>query len=215
MRKNIILFVLLGLSISINVSAQRTRQASCSNQESARWYFMPYVGVGAAWYSYNLNGTVIDPQGKSYETEKSGTMLSYDAGLMFLHRFDVFNLGIGLEWQGFNGTSSNGFTESKVNLYYYKAYGRLEMPIYSTSFNDFGAYANIGAILPQNAAGDNPSVGLFIDLGLYYNLIINKSSSFFFGLGFQEASFNTSIGQAVSKHRQRDLKLNLGYRIWF
>jgi hypothetical protein len=215
MKKYLILIALISMLTPTMLKAQRTRQASCSNQVSDRWYLMPYGGIGAAWYSYNLNGTLMDNQGTSYETEKSSTMLTYDVGLMFLRRFDVLNLGIGLEWQGFNGSSSNGLTDSKVNLYYYKAYGRFEVPIFSSSFNDFGAYVNLGAVFPNNVSGDNPSVGYFIDLGLYYNLIINKSSSFFFGLGFQEGSFNSTIGQAISKHRQSDLKLTLGYRIWF
>ncbi len=215
MKKYILSIAILIFLIPSLAQAQRTRQASCANQESSHWYFMPYIGVGTAWYSYNLNGTVVDSKLNSYETEESNTMLTYDVGLMFLYHFDAINLGIGLEWQGFNGSSSNGFTSRDVSLYYYKAYGRIEVPIFSDSFNDFGAYANIGAILPNNAEGDDVKIGYLIDLGLYYNLIINKSSSFYFGLGYQQASFSSTIGQAVSKHRQSDLKLTLGYRIWF
>lgn len=215
MKKYIIYLVLVLLVFPTVSNAQRTRQASCANQKTTNWYFMPYGGVGMAWYNYNLNGTVMDAQLNSYETEQSKTMLTYDVGLQLLYHMEAINLGIGLEWQGFNGSSSNGLTSQDVSLYYYKAYGRLEVPIFSDSFNDFGVYANLGAVFPNNAAGENIKVGYFIDLGLFYNLIISKSSSFYFGLGYQQSSFNSTIGLAVSKHRQNDLKLTLGYRIWF
>ena len=210
----IILFIAVFLS-PLSLFSQRTRVASCANQSAARWYVMPYGGIGMGWYSYNLNGTVMDQNGSSIELEESNTLLTYDFGIHMLYRFEAINLGIGGEWQGFKGESSNGLTTSDVNLYYYKFYGRIEVPMYSDSFNDFGAYANLGGAIPNNAVGENPRIGYFIDLGLYYNLIVNKSSSFFFGLGYQQSSFNSTIGSSISKHKENDLKLTVGYRFWF
>jgi len=195
--------------------AQRTRQASCSNQTSAHWYIMPYIGAGAAWYQYDQNGSVMDQQGNSFEQAESNTMLTYYVGVHALYRFSAINLGLGGEWQAFNGQINNGLVWSDLTLNFIKIYGRIEAPIYSDSFNDFGVYANVGALIPNNAFGDSPTVGMFIDLGLYYNLILNKSSSFFFGLGYQQAGFNSTISQAVSKHNQNDVRLTFGYRMWF
>ena len=214
MRKYIFSFAILLLLVPSLAQAQRTRQASCSNQSSSHWYIMPYGGIGAAWYSYDLNGTVMD-KNKTYEKAKSNTMLTYFAGIQGLYHFDAFNLGLGGEWQAFNGTTDLGLTSVNESLYYFKAYGRIEVPMYSDSFNDFGAYANLGALFPNNVFGKNPSIGLFVDLGLYYNLILNKSSSLFFGLGFQQGGFESTIGQSISHHRQSDLKITIGYRIWF
>jgi hypothetical protein len=208
----IILFSILTPYIA---SSQSTRIASCANQQSARWYLMPYAGLGMAWYSYNLNGTVIDTNGYTHDLQESGTIPTYYAGFMFLHRFDAFNLGVGGEWQGFSGTSDNGFTQMDIDLYYIKAYGRFELPIYTSSFNDFGFYGNIGAIFPYNAQGSNVRTGFFLDLGMYYNLILTESSSLFFGLGYQQSNFETTIGSAVSKHKQNGFTMTAGYRIWF
>ena len=215
MKKYILSLIIAILFIPNLTKAQRTRQASCSNQSSSHWYIMPYGGIGTAWYSYDLNGTVIDPDGYTNEKAESKTMLTYFAGIQGLYRFSAINLGLGGEWQGFNGEMTIGQTTSDVNMYYFKGYGRIEAPIYSDSFNDFGAYANIGAIFPNNVDGDNPNIGFFIDLGLYYNLIINQSSSLFFGLGYQQAGFESTIGQAVSNHKQTEARLTLGYRFWF
>ena len=215
MKKHILNIIIIASLIPTLAYSQRTRQASCSNQSSSHWYIMPYGGIGAAWYSYNLNGTVIDSDGHTFEKAESKTILTYYAGVQGLYRFSGINLGIGGEWQGFNGEVNQGLSNSAISLYYFKAYGRIVAPMYSDSFNDFGAYANIGAIIPQNAFGESPSVGMFIDLGLYYNIIINQSSSFFLGLGYQQAGFESTIGQAVSNHKQSDLRLTLGYRFWF
>ena len=214
MRK-LLLVSLLTVLISQVTVAQRTRQASCSNQTSAKWYIMPYAGIGAAWYQYDQNGSVLDQNGHSFEQAESETLITYYAGIQALHRFSAINLGLGAEWQAFNGQINNGIAWSDVNLNFIKIYGRIEAPIYSDSFNDFGVYANVGALIPNNAFGGNPKVGMFIDLGLYYNLILNKSSALFVGLGYQQAGFSSTISQAVSKHYQNDVRLTLGYRIWF
>ncbi len=215
MRKYIFILIAGILFIPAITKAQRTRQASCSNQSSAHWYIMPYGGIGTAWYSYDLNATVIGSDGYTYEQAESNTMLTYFAGIQALYRFPAINLGLGGEWQGFNGEMTIGPSTADVNMYYFKGYGRIEVPMYSDSFNDFGAYANVGALFPNNVTGDDPKIGMFIDLGLYYNLIINKSSSFFFGLGYQQVGFESTIGQAVSKHKQNEARLTLGYRFWF
>jgi hypothetical protein len=213
--QKILIILLIGLLTPFVAKSQRTRVASCANQQSARWYFMPYAGVGMAWYSYNLNGTVMDTTGYTYDLQKSGTIPTYYAGLMFLHRFDGFNLGIGGEWQVFSGTSDNGYTQMDIDLYYIKAYGRFELPIYSSSFSDFGFYGNLGAIFPYNAQGTNVHTGFFLDLGMYYNIILTESSSLFLGMGYQQSNFQTTIGNAVSKHKQNGFTLSAGYRIWF
>jgi len=215
MTKQFLYLVIAVVLFPLGLQAQRTRQASCSNQSSAHWYIMPYAGAGAAWYSYDLNGTVITPDGKTIERAETKTVLTYFAGIHALYRFSAINLGIGGEWQGLSGEVSHEIKTMDLNLYYFKIYGRIEAPIYSDSFNDFGAYANLGAIIPNNAFGDNATTGGFIDVGLYYNLIITQSSSFFFGLGYQRAGFQSTIGQSVSKHSQSDLRLTLGYRFWF
>lgn len=214
--KHFLIITMVSILFSQYSFGQRTRQVACANQtSSARWYIMPYIGSGMAWYSYDQNGTVNDSQGHSIEEAKSNTMLTYYGGIQALYRFSAVNLGLGGEWQAFNGKINTGLATNDVTLNYFKFYGRIEAPIYSDSFNDFGVYANIGGLIPTNAEGESPSVGLFIDLGLYYNLILNKSSSFFFGLGYQQANFNTTIGQAISKHNQNDLRLTFGYRLWF
>jgi len=214
--KKFLIIAFISIFCTQNSFAQRTRQVACKNQtSSAHWYIMPYIGSGMSWYSYDQNGTVNDSKGHSYEEAKSNTMLTYYGGIQALYRFSAINLGLGGEWQGFNGNINTGLATNDVTLNYFKLYGRIEAPIYSDSFNDFGVYANLGGLIPINAVGDKPSVGLFIDLGLYYNLILNKSSSFFFGLGYQQANFNTAIGQAISKHNQKDLRLTFGYRFWF
>ena len=214
MQKIFISFLVFGL-LPLLTRGQSTRVGSCSNHQSARFYIMPYAGAGPAWYSYPLNGTVMDSTGYSYEREKSGTIPSYFAGVTALYHFETFNLGIGGEWQGFSGTTDNGYTQHDLSLYYFKAYGRFEFLLYTSSFNDFGLYGNVGAVFPQNAPGTNAKTGLFIDLGLYYNLVINQSSAFYFSLGYQQASFQTSIGNSISKNRQSELRLSLGYRFWF
>jgi len=214
--KQLLIITILSIFFIQNSYGQRTRQVACNNQSSnARWYIMPYIGSGMAWYTYDQNGTVNDNNGHSYEEAESNTLLTYYGGIQALYRFSAVNLGIGGEWQGFNGSVNTGLSNYDINLNYFKFYGRIEAPLYSDSFNDFGVYANVGGLSPMNAVGDKPSIGLFIDLGLYYNLILNKSSSFFFGLGYQQANFNTTLGQAISKHSQNDLRLTFGYRFWF
>ena len=209
------LMVFFSMLMPLTASAQTTRIGSCSSQKSSKWYIMPYAGAGMAWYSYNLNGTVLDTNGTTYDLQKSGTIPTYYAGLMFLHHFDAFNLGLGGEWQGFSGTSDNGYTSQSIKLYYFKVYGRFELPIYSSSFNDFGFYGNLGALFPNNAQGSNARPGFFVDLGLYYNLILTKSSSLFFGMGYQQSGFQSTIGNAVSSHKQNGFTFTAGYRIWF
>ncbi len=214
--KKFLIIAFISIFCTQNSFAQQTRQVSCANQtSSANWYIMPYAGAGMGWYTYDQNGTITDSKGHSYEEAKSNNMITYYAGIQALYRFSAINLGLGGEWQGFNGNINTGLATNDVALNYFKLYGRIEAPLYSDSFNDFGIYANVGGLIPVNAIGNNPSVGMFIDLGLYYNLILNKSSSFFFGLGYQQANFNTTIGQAISKHNQKDLRLSFGYRFWF
>jgi len=214
MKKYILIISIFTFSFQ-SIFAQGTRQASCSNQSSAHWYIMPYAGAGAAWYQYDQNGSVINANAHSYELAESNTMLTYYAGIQGLYHLSAINLGLGGEWQGFNGIIDNGLRKYTTSLNYFKFYGRIEAPIYSDSFNDFGVYANVGAVIPNSAFGTNTTVGVFIDLGLYYNLIITGSSSFFFGLGYQQTAFNTTVAHAVSKHSQNDVRLTLGYRFWF
>ena len=215
MKKHLLYLAIVSLLFPAVLQAQRTRQASCANQSSAHWYITPYGGIGAAWYSYELNGTIINPDGKTIEKAETNTLMTVFFGVQSLYRFSAINLGIGGEWEGFSGKVNNGISKFDLNLYYFKIYGRIEAPLYSDSFNDFGAYANIGAVIPNRAFGEQASPGGFIDLGIYYNLILNQSSSFLFGLGYQQAGFHTTIGQSVSKHTQKDLRLSLAYRFWF
>jgi len=204
------------IAFSINGQAQY-RQGGCQGSQNAgsQWYFTPYVGIGGAYYSYDLNGSVVDANGKSYEKEESKLLWTIPVGFNILYRFNKVNFGAGLLWQGFYGDSENGYTQNDVNLYLYKAHLRLEIPFYRDPFFDYGMSINAGGFLANNYVGESPKLPVFGELGLFYNHVLSSNSSLFTELNFEYGRFNTTINLAESQHQYRDLKFIVGYRFWF
>ncbi len=209
----ILIAVLIGKSNFAQIN-NRTRQGSCRDASRSRLYITPYFGAGGSAYKYNLNNTVMDIDSNFYN-EEAGKLFSPFAGINLMYSIGRANLGGGVEWQGMYGKTNNGLFETNRNIYYYKFYGRYEYAIYRDSFFDFGIYLEGGVIFPKNVAGSSISMGGYGKAGVFYNIIINSTSSIFLGLDYQYLSFNSTIGQAISTHTAKGVKLDIGYRIWF
>jgi hypothetical protein len=210
-------YIIILIILSEGAIAQlnnRTRQASCQSGSRSRLYITPYIGAGGSSYSYKLNNTVMDADSNFYNDE-GGRLFSPIVGINLMYNIGKSNLGGGFEWQGMYGKTNNGLFETSRNIYFYKFYGRYEYAIYKDSFFDFGLYLEGGLLFPKNVEGDAVSMGGFGKAGIFYNIIINSTSSLFIGLDYQYLSFNSTIGQPISTHVSKDLKLNIGYRFWF
>lgn len=205
----ILVIPLLGISQS-----NRTRQASCASGSTSRFYITPYIGAGGSSYTYSLNNTVYDTDSNVYNNE-SGSLFTAIAGINLMYNIGRGNLGGGAEFQNFSGKTNNGLFETDHNMYFYKFFGRYEYKIYYDSFSDFGIFLEGGLLFPNQVHGDSPSMGPFFKGGLFYNLIINSTSSLLIGVDYQYASFTTQIGGAESNHKITDIKLSVGYRFWF
>lgn len=215
--KNIRTFVLIGLFLIPlfgMTQNNRTRQASCAGGKASKFYITPYIGLGGASYSFELNSTVMDADSNIYDLEE-GRMLTPIAGINFMYSLGRSNLGGGAEWQSFIGETDNGFTQTSRTIYLPKFFGRYEFAFYSDSFSDFGAYLEGGLVFPKNTQGESVDMGSFFKIGLFYNLIINHTSSLFVGLDYQYSSFTSVIGNEISNHYTRDIKISIGYRFWF
>lgn len=214
---NKITLIILISIFSESVFAQmnnRTRQANCRTASRSRLYITPYIGAGGSSYDYNLNNTVMDADSNFYN-EESGRLFSPIVGINLMYNVGKSNIGGGFEWQGMYGKTNNGLYETSRNIYFYKFFGRYEYAIYKDSFFDFGLYLEGGLLFPKNVQGDAVSMGGFGKAGLFYNIIINSTSSLFIGMDYQYLSFNTTIGQAISSHTSQGIKLSIGYRFWF
>lgn len=214
---NKLIVILLLFVFNTDIIAQtnnRTRQASCRTASRSKLYITPYIGAGGSSYTYNLNNTVMDLDSNFYN-EESGKLFSPLAGINLLYNIGKSNLGGGVEIQGMFGKTNNGLIETSRSIYFYKFYGRYEYAIYKDSFFDFGLYLEGGVLFPNKVEGEAPTMGGFGKAGIFYNIIINSTSSLFIGMDYQYSGFNSTIGQAISKHTSKGLKLNIGYRFWF
>lgn len=209
----VIIIILLPI-FSFSQGNNRTRQASCASGSVSRLYITPYIGAGGANYIYDLNSTVMDADSVFYN-EESGKLFTPIAGINLMYSVGRGNLGGGLEWQGFVGKTDNGLFETKQNMYLYKFYGRYEYKFYYDAFSDFGMFIEAGLHFPNNVHGDAPSMGPYFKAGLFYNMIINSTSSLLIGVDYQYTSFTSQIGGSVSNHVIQDMKISVGYRFWF
>ncbi len=187
------LITILLVIIAMSLKAQ-TRVGSCKGATSSdRIYITPFIGGGFA--NGNFNGT-------------KTRFFNYQGGLTVLYGFEKFRLGLGGKYQVY---SKEGRYPTKV----VKPFLVAEVPIYFGDFEDFGFYTHIGPWIPQKSSPTPLKESAFyIDLGIYYNLVITPSSSLFFGLdyGYNYISFqnNTASGYSIN-----EFKLNIGYRFWF
>ena len=199
---------------SNNLFAQNYRQGSCGTNSYSRLYITPYISLGGGSYSYLLNNTVMGTDSVFYNNEKGG-VFTPSLGVNILYNIGKANLGGGAEFQGIYGTTNNGLYDTKQSAYLLKFYGRLEYRIYHDAFNDFGLGFEGGLLFPKNVVGSYPSMGAYGKVGIFYNYIINSTSSLYLGLDYSYSSFTTEIGSGISNHTLGDIKLTIGYRFWF
>ncbi len=216
MHKILISISLLLLStISMAQINNRTRVGSCASYgKRSRLYITPYIGGGGAFYKYNLNNTVMSPDSLFFK-EEQGRLYSPLAGINLMYNLGKTNLGGGAEIQNLSGNTNNGLTETKRNILFYKFYGRLEYAFYKDAFFDFGINLDGGFFFPQNIPGKSAQMGVYAKAGIFYNIIINSTSSIFINLNYQYTNSTSQIGQAVSTHISHGIVLSAGYRFWF
>ena len=213
MKKIIILAVLFVIVLQ---SSAQIRYGNCKSKSQSRLYFTPYIGAGAGSYSYNLNNTVIGPAPDSISyPESKGVMFTPVVGLNIMYSVGRANIGGGLEWQGAYGSTSTDISSYKHSIYFYKFYGRFEYAIYSDSFSDFGIDFQGGLTFPNDIIGTSGDMGMFLSAGLYYNYVINSTSSLMIGADYEYSAFTSTIGNGVSNHKFQPIKLTIGYRFWF
>ncbi|OYT12113.1 MAG: hypothetical protein B6I18_01875 [Bacteroidetes bacterium 4572_112] len=213
MKKIIILAVLMVIAIQSNA---QTRYGSCKSKSQSRLYITPYIGAGGGLYSYDLNKTVVGPAPDSlvYDNSK-GVLYTPVVGLNIMYSIGNANIGGGLEWQGAYGSTSTDVSSQDHNIYFYKFYGRFEYALYTDAFSDFGFNFQGGLSFPNNIVGTSNDMGMFLSAGLFYNLIINSTSSIIIGADYEYSAFTSTIGNRVSNHIYQPIKLTIGYRFWF
>ena len=197
-------------------SNAQMRYGSCKSKSQSRFYITPYIGAGGGSYSYELNKTVVGPAPDSlvYDNSK-GVLFTPVVGLNLMYSVGRANIGGGLEWQGGYGSTSTDVSSRDHNIYFYKFYGRFEYAFYSDSFSDFGIDFQGGLSFPNNIIETSNDMGMFLSAGLFYNILINSSSSFMIGADYEYSAFTSTIGNSVSNHKFQPIKLTLGYRFWF
>jgi len=210
-----LLIILLTTFFALQLNAQ-LRHGSCSSKSQSKFYITPYIGIGGGSYSYDLNNTVIGPGPDStvYNTSKGGVTTPV-VGFNLMYSIGKANIGGGFEWQGVNGSTSTEINAVKHSAYLYKFYGRLEFALYSDPFNDVGVFFQGGLSFPKKFVGESNDLGMFVAGGIFYNYIINSTSSIFITVDYEYSAFTSNIAKAVSNHRLLPIKLTVGYRFWF
>lgn len=213
MNKRFFITTILLVILSLAVNAQ-LRYGSCASKSQSKLYVTPYVGVGGGSYSYDLNKTLIGADSTIFPTEKGG-MFTPVAGVHLVYNIGKINIGGGVEWAGMYGTTKTDISSVKQSAYFYKFYARVEYAFYSDSFSDIGIHLHGGVSFPKNIIGANSDLGTFVLGGLYYNFVINSQSAFLISADYEYSMFNSIIGNSVSNHILKPIKLSVGYRFWF
>ena len=213
MNKRITIIISILAILTFTVNAQ-IRRGDCKPKYQSKFYVTPYVGVGGGSYSYDNNKTVIGADSTIYPSSKGG-MFTPVAGLHLVYNIGKVNVGGGAEWAGMYGTTKTDINTGKQSAYFYKFYTRVEYAFYSDSFSDIGMHLHGGVSFPNNVMGVNNDLGTFVLGGLYYNFIVNSQSAFLFSVDYEYSMFNSIIGNSVSNHVFKPIKLSVGYRIWF
>ncbi len=215
MNKRFFIITTILVAFSFVATAQ-LRHGSCNSKSQSKFYITPYVGVGGGAYSYELNKTVIGPAPDSTVYENSeGGMFTPVVGLHLVYNIGKVNIGGGAEWAGMYGTTKTDINSVKHSAYFYKFYARVEYAFYSDSFSDIGMHLHGGISFPKKIVGVSNDLGTFVLGGLYYNLILNSQSSFIFSVDYEYSMFNSTIGNSVSNHTLKPIKVSAGYRFWF
>lgn len=156
-------------------------------------YITPFVGAGFA--NENFMGI-------------KNKIFTYQGGLTALYGFSNFRLGLGGKYQVYK--KENVYKRNTIKPFFV-----LEVPIYFGDFEDFGFYTYLGPSFMQNkAANSAKESAFFIDIGVYYNLIITSSSGLYFGLDYGYNQIRNPIS-SFNPYHINEFTLNIGYRFWF
>jgi len=176
------------------MASSQLRYGTCKGASSAdNIYITPFVGVGFA--NENFLGV-------------KNKIFTYQGGITALYGFSNFRLGLGGKYQVYK--KENVYERKTI-----KPFLVVEVPIFFGDFEDFGFYTHFGPSFHQNA---DPNLAkesaFFIDIGIYYNLIIASTSGLYFGLdyGYNYVSIPNS---SVNPYNINEFKLSIGYRFWF
>ena len=191
--KNSKYFLLLILSIIFASASAQTRYGTCKSSNSVdNIYITPFVGVGF---------------GGNYSYSPKTNFFTYQGGVTGLYGFSKFRLGLGGKYQVYS-------RKDVYKIKNFKPFVAVEVPIYFGDFEDFGFYTHIGPTFLNSSLGLFLENAFFVDLGIYYNLIITPSSGLYLGLDYGYNYFKTGISSSPSSHFN-EFKLNIGYRFWF